>query len=52
MPDTRKKLLEGLAERGFGKDQLAEMQKIIDAEKPGCYDELVLLFDGKLDLDL
>ncbi|MEZ5585296.1 MAG: hypothetical protein R3F37_23390 [Candidatus Competibacteraceae bacterium] len=32
-PDTRKKLLEGLAEQGFGKDQLAEMQKIIDAEK-------------------
>ncbi|MGH8498347.1 MAG: type I restriction-modification enzyme R subunit C-terminal domain-containing protein, partial [Methylococcales bacterium] len=32
-PDTRKKLLEGLAEKGFGKDRLAEMQKIIDAEK-------------------
>ena len=32
-PGTRRKLLEGLAERGFGPDQLAEMQKIIDAEK-------------------
>jgi len=32
-PDTRKRLLEGLPEKGFGKDQLAEMQKIIDAEK-------------------
>ena len=32
-PDTRKKLLQGLAERGFGHDQLAEMQKLIDAEK-------------------
>ena len=31
-PDTRAKLLEGLAEKGFGKEQLAEMQKIIDAE--------------------
>ena len=32
-PDTRKKLLQGLAEKGFGREQLAEMQKIIDAEK-------------------
>ena len=32
-PDTRAKLLQGLAEKGFGHDQLAEMQKIIDAEK-------------------
>ena len=31
-PDTRKKLLEGLAEKGFGRDQLSEMQRIIDAE--------------------
>ncbi len=38
-PDTRKKLLEGLAEKGFGKDQLAEMQKIIDAEKSDLFDE-------------
>jgi type I restriction enzyme R subunit len=30
-PSTRKKLLEGLAEEGFSQDQLAEMQKIIDA---------------------
>ncbi len=39
-PDTRKKLLEGLAEKGFGKDQLAEMQKIIDAEKSDLFDVL------------
>ena len=39
-PDTRKKLLEGLAENGFGKDQLAEMQKIIDAEKSDLFDVL------------
>ena len=39
-PDTRKKLLEGLAEKGFGKDQLTEMQKIIDAEKSDMFDVL------------
>jgi len=40
LPDTRKKLLEGLAEKGFGKDQLAEMQKIISAEQSDIYDVL------------
>ena len=39
-PDTRKKLLQGLAEKGFGKEQLAEMQKIIDAEKSDIFDVL------------
>ncbi len=39
-PDTRKMLLEGLAEKGFGRDQLAEMQKIIDAEKSDLFDVL------------
>ncbi|MDB4890448.1 MAG: putative Type restriction-modification system, restriction subunit [Gemmatimonadetes bacterium] len=39
-PDTRKKLLEGLAEKGFGHEQLAEMQKIIDAEKSDLFDVL------------
>ena len=39
-PETRKKLLEGLAEKGFGKDQLHEMQKIIDAEKSDLFDVL------------
>jgi type I restriction enzyme R subunit len=39
-PDTRKRLLEGLAEKGFGKDQLTEMQKIIDAEKSDLFDVL------------
>lgn len=39
-PDTRRKLLEGLAEKGFGKDQLAEMQKIIDAENSDIFDVL------------
>jgi type I restriction enzyme R subunit len=39
-PDTRRKLLEGLAEKGFGKAQLAEMQKIIEAEKCDLFDVL------------
>jgi type I restriction enzyme R subunit len=40
VPDTRKKLLQGLAEKGFGTDQLAEMQRIIDAEKSDIFDVL------------
>ena len=39
-PDTRAKLLQGLGEKGFGRDQLAEMQKIIDAEKSDLFDVL------------
>ena len=31
-PSTRKALLEGLAEKGFSKAPLAEMQKIIEAD--------------------
>ena len=40
VPDTRKKLLEGLAEKGFGRDQLLEMQRIINAEKSDLFDVL------------
>jgi len=39
-PDTRAKLLEGLAEKGFGPDQMAEMQRIISAEKSDLFDVL------------
>lgn len=39
-PDTRAKLLAGLAEKGFGKEQLGEMQKIIDAEQSDLFDVL------------
>ena len=39
-PDTRAKLLQGLAEKGFGRDQMAEMQKIVDAEKSDLFDVL------------
>jgi type I restriction enzyme R subunit len=40
VPETRKKLLQGLAEKGFGGEQLVEMQKIIDAEKSDIFDVL------------
>ena len=40
MPDTRAKLLQGLAEKGFGHEQMTEMQKIIDAEKSDLFDVL------------
>jgi type I restriction enzyme R subunit len=39
-PDTRSRLLAGLAERGFGEEQLEEMQAIIDAEKSDLFDVL------------
>lgn len=39
-PDTRAKLLAGLAVKGFAQEQLAEMQKIIDAEKSDLFDVL------------
>jgi type I restriction enzyme R subunit len=39
-PDTRAKLLQGLSEKGFGHAQLAEMQRIIDAEKSDIFDVL------------
>ncbi len=39
-PDTRAKLLAGLADKGFGREQLAEMQKIIEAEKSDLFDVL------------
>jgi type I restriction enzyme R subunit len=39
-PDTRKKLLMGLAEKGFGYEQLKEMQKLIEAERSDLFDVL------------
>jgi len=40
VPDTRKTFLARLAESGFGKEQMTEMQKIIDAEKSDLFDVL------------
>jgi type I restriction enzyme R subunit len=39
-PDTRKALLAGLAEKGFGREPLAEMQKIIEAQNSDLFDVL------------
>ena len=39
-PDTRRKLLEGLADKGFGKEPLAEMQKVIEAQSSDLFDVL------------
>lgn len=39
-PSTRRKLLQGLEEKGFGAAQLAEMQKIINAENSDLFDVL------------
>jgi type I restriction enzyme R subunit len=39
-PDTRKALLLGLADKGFGREPLAEMQKIIEAENSDLFDVL------------
>ena len=39
-PATRKKLLEGLTEKGFRREQRTEMQRMIDAEKSDLFDVL------------
>ena len=39
-PETRKSLMDGLAEKGFGGEQLDEIRKIVDAEKSDVYDVL------------
>ncbi len=39
-PDTRKKLLQELQERGFAKEQLQEFQKVLNAENSDLYDVL------------
>ena len=39
-PDTRRKLIDGLAEKGYGKEQLAELTRMVDAEKSDLYDVL------------
>lgn len=43
LPETRKALMQGLAEKGFGNDLLAEMQKIIDAENSDLFDVLAFV---------
>jgi type I restriction enzyme R subunit len=43
LPATRGKLLQGLAEKGFGAGQLTEMQSIINAEKSDLFDVLAYI---------
>jgi type I restriction enzyme R subunit len=40
VPDTRKALLAGLADKGFGANALSEMQRVIDAENSDIFDVL------------
>lgn len=42
-PDTRKKLLEGLAEKGYADEQLSEISRLIDADKSDLYDVLAFI---------
>ena len=40
VPDTREKLLDGMAAKGFGAEQLGAMQKLIEAEQSDIFDVL------------
>ncbi|MFC1544593.1 EcoAI/FtnUII family type I restriction enzme subunit R [Gemmatimonadota bacterium] len=42
-PDTRKALLEGLSEKGYGAEHLAEVSRMIDAEDSDLYDVLAYI---------
>ncbi|MCG8435463.1 MAG: restriction endonuclease subunit R, partial [Gammaproteobacteria bacterium] len=42
-PDTRKALLGNLAEKGYGNEQLAEIRRMIDAEKSDLFDVLAYI---------
>lgn len=39
-PDTRKKLLDGLEEKGYGSEQLLELSRLIEAENSDLFDVL------------
>ena len=47
-PLTRRTLLEKLDEAGFGKEQLAILQKLIDAEKSDLFDVLEYVFNSEI----
>jgi type I restriction enzyme, R subunit len=42
-PDTRKVFMDRLAEKGFARDQMVDMQKIIEAEKSDLFDVLAFV---------
>jgi type I restriction enzyme R subunit len=39
-PSTRKKLLDGLRDKGYGNEQLADLARMVNAEKSDLYDVL------------
>lgn len=43
LPDTRKALLQGLAEKGFGSEQLVEIGRIVNAENSDVFDVLAYI---------
>ncbi|MFA9190574.1 DEAD/DEAH box helicase family protein [Flavobacterium sp. FZUC8N2.13] len=45
-PTTRKVLLEKLDDAGFGREELATLQKLIDAEKSDLFDVLEYVFNS------
>jgi type I restriction enzyme R subunit len=47
-PTTRKVLLEKLDEAGFGKEELSNLQKLIDAEKSDLFDVLEYVFNSDI----
>jgi type I restriction enzyme R subunit len=47
-PTTRKILLEKLDDAGFGKEELATLQKLIDAEKSDIFDVLEYVFNSEI----
>jgi type I restriction enzyme, R subunit len=47
MPSTRRKLQDGLAEVGFGEEQLSEFRRCIDAENSDLYDVLAYVAYAK-----
>jgi type I restriction enzyme R subunit len=42
-PDTRKALLDGMSDKGFGREQLTEISRIINAENSDVYDVLAYI---------
>ncbi len=42
-PETRKALLEGLEEKGYGQEQLSEISRVIDAEQSDLFDVLAYI---------
>jgi type I restriction enzyme R subunit len=50
-PDTRRKLLDRLEEKGYGKEELAELKRIVEAEKSDLYDVLAYIAFAKAPID-